>query len=52
MLEIYNHGDRDRLAEWSPDTAELERRLTNVDLKVVERVQPELRLDLMWCRRA
>jgi SAM-dependent methyltransferase len=52
MLGIYSQGDRERLAEWSPDTAELEKRLTNVGLKVVERVQPELRLDLTWCRRA
>ncbi|MGH3854491.1 MAG: TIR domain-containing protein [Pseudonocardiaceae bacterium] len=52
MLGIYNQGDRERLAEWSPDTAELEKRLTNVGLTVVERVQPELRLDLTWCRRA
>jgi len=52
MLEIYRQGDRERLAEWSPSTAELEKRLTTVGLKVVERVQPELRLDLAWCRRA
>ncbi len=52
MLGIYSQGDRERLAEWSPDTAELEKRLTAVGLKVVERVQPELRLDLTWCRRA
>ncbi len=52
MLGIYSQGDRERLAEWSPDTAELEKRLMAVGLKVVERVQPELRLDLTWCRRA
>ena len=52
MLGIYSQGDRERLAEWSPDAAELEKRLTAAGLKVVERVQPELRLDLTWCRRA
>jgi SAM-dependent methyltransferase len=52
MLEIYSQADRERLAEWSPSTAELEKRLTAVGLKVVERAQPELRLDLTWCRRA
>jgi 2-polyprenyl-3-methyl-5-hydroxy-6-metoxy-1,4-benzoquinol methylase len=52
MLEIYSQGDRERLADWSPNTAELENRLMAVGLKVVERVQPELRLDLTWCRRA
>jgi SAM-dependent methyltransferase len=52
MLEIYSQADRERLAEWSPNTAELENRLTAVGLKVVERAQPELRLDLTWCRRA
>lgn len=52
MLGIYRQGDRKRLAEWSPGTAELERRLTAVGLTVVERVQPELRLDLTWCQRA
>jgi 2-polyprenyl-3-methyl-5-hydroxy-6-metoxy-1,4-benzoquinol methylase len=52
MLGIYSQGDRERLAEWSPDTAELEKRLMAVGLKVVERAQPELRLDLTWCRRA
>ncbi len=52
MLGIYSQGDRERLAGWSPDTAELEKRLTAAGLKVVERVQPELRLDLTWCRRA
>jgi hypothetical protein len=45
MLEIYSQGDRERLADWSPNTAELEKRLMTVGLKVVERVQPELRLD-------
>ena len=52
MLGIYRQGDRERLAEWSPGSAELEKRLTAVGLTVVERVQPELRLDLTWCRRA
>jgi hypothetical protein len=52
MLGIYSQVDRERLAEWSPTTAELEKRLTAVGLKIVERVQPELRLDLTWCRRA
>lgn len=52
MLGIYSPADRERLAEWSPSTAELEKRLKSVGLDVVEWVQPELRLDLMWCRRA
>jgi hypothetical protein len=52
MLGIYSPGDRGRLAEWSPSTAELEKRLKSVGLDVVEWVQPEMRLDLVWCRRA
>jgi CAP12/Pycsar effector protein, TIR domain/Methyltransferase domain len=52
MLGIYSPGDRERLAEWSPSTAELEKRLKSVGLDVVEWVQPEMRLDLVWCRRA
>lgn len=52
MLEIYSQGDREHLADWSPNTAELGKRLMAVGLKVVERVQPELRLDRTCCRRA
>jgi len=52
MLEIYSQGDRKRLAEWSPTTAELEKRLAVAGLKVMDRVQPDLRLDLTWCRHA
>lgn len=52
MLGIYSQGDQERLAEWSPGTAELEQRLTMAGLKVVEHVQPEMRLNLTWCRRA
>jgi SAM-dependent methyltransferase len=52
MLGIYSQGDRERLAEWTPSTAELVDRLKLVGLEVVGRAQPEMRLDLTWCRRA
>jgi len=52
MLGIYRQGDRARLAEWTPRATELEDRLRSVGLNVVGQVQPEMRLDLTWCRRA
>jgi hypothetical protein len=52
MLGIYRQEDRQRLAEWTPSPAELEGRLRSAGLRVVGQVQPELRLDLTWCRRA
>lgn len=52
MLGIYRQGDRERLATWTPSPAELEDRLRSVGLDVVGQVQPEMRLDLTWCRHA
>ncbi|MGH8603796.1 MAG: class I SAM-dependent methyltransferase, partial [Gammaproteobacteria bacterium] len=52
MLGIYRQEDRQRLAEWTPSTAELEDRLRSVGLRIIGQVQPELRLDLTWCKRA
>jgi hypothetical protein len=52
MLGIYRESDRYRLAGWTPRTDELEARLKQAGLEVVSQVQPELRLDLLSCRRA
>lgn len=52
MLGIYRQGDRQRLAEWTPGATELKNRLRSAGLKMIGQAQPELRLDLMWCRRA
>ncbi|MDQ4032117.1 MAG: nucleotide-binding protein [Actinomycetota bacterium] len=51
MLGIYRQADRDRLAAWTPDTRELTDRLRSAGLSVVGQVQPEIRLNLTWCRR-
>lgn len=52
MLGIYRQGDRERIADWTPGATELEDRLRAAGLKVVGQVQPEMRLDLTWCRHA
>ena len=52
MLGIYRESDRKRLASWTPEIDELRARLQEAGLHVVIHVQPELRLDLLVCKRA
>jgi hypothetical protein len=52
MLGIYRESDRSRLARWTPEVDELQTRLEEAGLQITSHVQPELRLDLLVCRRA
>lgn len=52
MLGIYRQADRDRLAEWTLNRRELQDRLKSAGLSIAGQVQPEIRLDVTWCRRA
>jgi hypothetical protein len=52
MLDIYRESDRNRLASWTPKVDELRARLEEAGLQVVSQVPPELRLDLLVCKRA
>jgi len=50
MLGIYRQTDRDRLSAWTTQLSELDDRLEQAGLKVIDRASPELRLDVTWCR--
>lgn len=49
MLGIYRRPDRLRLKKWTPTTEQMSQRLQMAELKVVQKVQPEERLDLWVC---
>lgn len=51
LLSIYHEGDVARLAEWTPLTEELGRRLERVGLRSFAHEQPDPRLDLWICER-
>lgn len=51
LLSIYDQRDITRLAAWTPDPDELERRLGQVGLSSFVRERPDPRLDLWICER-
>jgi SAM-dependent methyltransferase len=46
MLGIYHDGDRQRLAQWTPGTSELKKRLDHAGLTFLHEDKPENRLDM------
>lgn len=51
FLSIYDETDCRRLAEWTPDRAELGKRLTSAGFKACRVSQPDPRLDFWTCEK-